>query len=159
MDFVTVCLSAFLLGVLTGLRSFTPLALASWAARLKRLHLDATPLAFLGYAAAPYIFSLLAAGELVADKLPRAPSRKSAGPFIWRILAGAFCGCALAYGTTQSPVVAGLVGAAGGVAGTLGGYEFRRRLVKAIGGKDYPIALLEDCIAVGGSLLVVSRFS
>jgi uncharacterized membrane protein len=33
------------------------------------------------------------------------------------------------------------------------------RLVKAIGGRDFPIALLEDCIAIGGSLLIVSRFS
>ena len=35
----------------------------------------------------------------------------------------------------------------GSIVGTLGGYEFRVRLVKAIGGKDFPIALLEDLIA------------
>jgi uncharacterized membrane protein len=45
------------------------------------------------------------------------------------------------------------------VAGTLGGYEFRARLVRAIGGKDLPIALLEDVIAVGGAALIVSRVS
>jgi uncharacterized membrane protein len=159
MDLSEVCLYAFLLGVLTGLRSFTPLAVVSWAARLKWLPLGAAPLAFLGYAATPYIFSLLAVGELIADKLPFIPSRKSPGPFVWRIVAGAVCGCALAYGSLQTPIAAGLIGAAGGVAGTLGGYEFRRRLVKAIGGRDFPIALLEDCIAIGGSVLIVSRFS
>jgi uncharacterized membrane protein len=33
------------------------------------------------------------------------------------------------------------------------------RLVRAIGGKDLPIALLEDVIAIAGALLLVSRFS
>jgi uncharacterized membrane protein len=159
MDLTGVCLYAFLLGVLTGLRSFSPLALVSWGARLKWLHLEASPLAFLGYAATPYIFSLLAVGELIADKLPGIPSRKSAGPFIWRILAGAACGYALAGGSGHSPLAADLLGAAGAVAGALGGYQLRMRLVKATGGRDFPIALLEDCIAVGGSLLIVSRFS
>jgi uncharacterized membrane protein len=31
--------------------------------------------------------------------------------------------------------------------------------VKTTGGKDLPIALLEDVIAIGGGLLIVSRFS
>ena len=159
MDLSTVCVYAFLLGVITGLRSMTTPALVSWAARLNWLHLDGTPLAFLGYAATPYILTLLAIGELIADKLPRTPSLKSPGPFIWRIVVGAFCGCALAYGSSQSPFAAGLLGAVGAVAGTLVGYEFRSRLVKATGGKALPIALLEDCIAVGGGLLIVSRFS
>ena len=47
----------------------------------------------------------------------------------------------------------------GVIAGTFGGYEFRSRLVKAIGGKDLPIALLEDLIAIGGGFVIVSRFS
>jgi uncharacterized membrane protein len=49
----------------------------------------------------------------------------------------------------------GLVaGAFGAVAGTLGGYEARTRLVRATGGKDLPIALLEDAIAVVGGLWI-----
>jgi uncharacterized membrane protein len=55
-------------------------------------------------------------------------------------------------------LIAGLAaGAIGGVAGTLGGYEFRSRLVKATGGRDFPIALLEDAIAIGGAFWIVSR--
>jgi uncharacterized membrane protein len=50
-----------------------------------------------------------------------------------------------------------LAGIAGGVTGTLGGYEFRKRLVIAIGGNDLPIALLEDVIAIGGAFLIVTR--
>ena len=50
-------------------------------------------------------------------------------------------------------------GVFGAAAGTFGGYNFRTGLVKATGGKDLPIALLEDAIAIGGGLLIVSRFS
>jgi uncharacterized membrane protein len=42
------------------------------------------------------------------------------------------------------------------VLGTLGGYEFRARLVKAIGGKDLPIALVEDAIAVGLAIWAIA---
>ncbi len=149
-------LLGFLLGVVAGLRSMTPLAAVSWAARLGWLHLENTVLAFLGYAAAPYIFTVLALGELINDKLPKTPSRKAPLPFGARIAVGAFCGGAL--GLPAGFMVAGaIVGALGAVAGTLGGYEFRSRLVKATGGKDLPIALLEDAIAVIAAFWIVSR--
>src|SRR6202795_2058513 len=113
-------LSAFLIGVVAGLRSMTAPAAVSWAARLGWLHLENTWLAFLGYAATPYIWSVLAIGELVADKLPKTPSRKAPGPFIARIVLGAMCGGALG-ATSQSLMGGMLAGAVGGVAGTLGG--------------------------------------
>jgi uncharacterized membrane protein len=149
-------LLALLIGVIAGLRSMTPPAAVSWAARLGWLHLDNTPLAFLGFAATPYILSLFAIAELITDKLPKTPSRKTLVPFIARIVTGAFSGAALAVRSGALP--AGLLaGALGGVAGTLAGYEFRRRLVKATGGKDLPIALLEDAIAICAAFWIVSR--
>ena len=149
---------AFLIGVIGGLRSMTAPAAVSWAARLGWLHLENTGLAFLGYAATPYILSVLAVGELINDKLPKTPSRKALVPFIARIVVGALCGAALT--ATGGGLIAGLLaGVLGAVAGTLGGYECRARLVRAIGGKDLPIALLEDAIAIGGAVLIVSRVS
>ena len=47
----------------------------------------------------------------------------------------------------------------GAIAGTLGGYEFRTRLVARTGGRDLPIALLEDAIAIGVGILIVMSFS
>ncbi len=77
-------------------------------------------------------------------------------PFVVRVVIGAACGAAL--GIVGQSMVGGLVaGALGGVAGTLGGYEFRARLVKAIGGNDLPIALLEDAIAVVAAILIAFR--
>ena len=143
---------AFLIGVIAGLRSLTAPAAVGWATRLGWLPLANTWLAFLGFAYTPYIFTVLALGELVADKLPKTPSRKTPGPFLFRIVSGALCGAALTGGQAGGLIA----GALGGVAGTLGGYEFRARLVKAIGGKDFPNALLEDVIAVGGAVWIVS---
>jgi uncharacterized membrane protein len=148
---------AFLIGVVAGLRSMTAPAAVSWAARLGWLHLENTWAAFLGYAATPWILTLLAIGEWIADKLPKTPSRKTLVPFAGRIAAGALCGAAI--GTPSQSLAAGTIaGALGAVAGTLGGYEFRSRLVRATGGKDLRIALLEDAIAIGAALFMVARF-
>ena len=153
---MSVYVLAFLIGVVTGLRSMTAPAAVSWAARLGWLHLENSWLAFMGYAATPYIVSALAIGELIADKLPKTPSRKAAMGFGARIVSGALCGAALGAGSQAlaEGLVAGVVGA---VVGTLGGYEFRARLVRAIGGNDLPIALLEDAIAICGAFWIVSR--
>jgi len=149
---------AFLIGVVSGLRSMTAPAVVSWGARLGWLHLENTWLAFLGAAITPYILSALAIGELINDKLPKTPSRKQPVPFAARVIMGALCGAALgAPGQAQAGGL--LAGAVGAVAGTLGGYEARTRLVKAMGGKDLPVALLEDAIAICGALGIVTRLS
>ena len=148
---------AFLLGLVAGLRSLTAPAAVSWAAHLGWLHLENTPLAFLGFAATPYILSSLAIAELINDKLPKTPSRKTLVPFAARIAMGALSGAAV--GASSGALVVGLLaGAFGGVVGTLAGYEFRSRLVKATGGKDLPIALLEDAIAICTAFWIVSRY-
>jgi uncharacterized membrane protein len=158
MEVMSVFALAFLMGVVAGLRSMTAPAAVSWAARVGWLHVENTWLAFLGFQFTPYIISMLALGELIADKLPKTPSRKAAGPFGFRIVSGALCGAAL--GAAANNLLGGAIaGALGAVAGTLGGYEFRMRLVKTTGGRDFPIALLEDVIAVGGAALIVLRFN
>ena len=146
---------AFLIGVAAGLRAMTPAAAVCWAARLGWLKLEGTPLAFLGHAWTPWIFTVAALAELVNDKLPKTPSRKVPPAFIARIVMGALCGAAIgaAGGTLMGGLIAGGVGA---VAGTLGGAEFRGRLARAAG-RDLPIALLEDAIAISLSFWVATR--
>ena len=144
---------AFLIGLVAGLRAMTAPAVVSWAARLGWIDLQGTPLAFLGAAVTPWIFTAAAIGELVNDKLPTAGSRKAPGPFLARIVMGALCGAAI--GASSHALAAGLVlGAIGAVAGTLGGYALRARLARAAG-KDLPIALLEDALAIVLAFLAV----
>jgi uncharacterized membrane protein len=152
---MTLILS-FALGVIAGLRSMTAPAAAAWAARLGWLQLEGTPLAFLGTAAAAWILTGLAVAELVADKLPMTPSRRAVGPFAGRLLTGALSGAALAAGRGQSLVAGAVLGAAGAVAGTLGGYRARTGLVRRLGTPDYVVAVMEDIMAVGGALAIAS---
>jgi len=148
-------LHTFLIGLICGLRSMTAPAVVSWAAHLGWIDLSQTPLAFLGYAWTPYIVSLFAIGELIADKLPNTPSRKAPVGFIARLVLGTLSGYALASGIGQSGIVGAAMGLIGAVAGTLGGYEARTRLVRALNVPDLWIALLEDAVAIGVGLFVV----
>jgi uncharacterized membrane protein len=143
-------LRAFAIGVATGLRAMTPLAAVSFAAHDGQLRVEKTPLAFLNHPATPYVAAALAAGELIADKLPTTPSRKAPPSFAARIALGALCGAALT-GSKESMIANAFAGAGGAIVGTLAGYEFRARLVRATGGTDLPIALIEDGIAVGSA--------
>lgn len=155
---MSIYVFALLIGVVAGLRALTPLAAISWAAHIGWLHLENTWLAFLGATITPYILGLLALGEIFNDKLPKTASRKSPMMFGARLVIGALCGAAL--GVPSQAMIGGLVaGALGAVIGTLGGYELRTRLPQAIGGKDLPIALLEDVVAIGGAILIVSQFA
>ena len=154
---MTIFILAFLIGIVAGLRAMTAPAAVSWAARLGWLHLNGTPLAFLGAAATPIIVTVLAVGELINDQLPKTGSRKAPPQFIGRILTGALSGAAIGAGAGM--LVGGLAaGALGAVAGTLGGYEFRVRLARSFG-RDLPAALIEDVVAIGLAVLVVTRFS
>jgi len=143
---------ALLIGVVAGMRAMTAPAAVSWAARLGRLDLSTTWLAFLGYAWTPWILTLFAVGELITDQLPSTPSRKVPVQFGTRIVVGALCGAAVA-ARTGSVVAGGLVGLAGAVAGTLGGSALRGRLAAAFG-SDRPAAFLEDILAIAGAVVV-----
>ena len=149
---LTTYLPALLIGVVAGLRSMTAPAFVSWASRFGRLHLRGTWLAFLGYAWTPWILTVLALGELVADQLPSTPSRTAPIGFGFRIVTGAVSGAAV--GTAGGTMVGGMVaGIAGAVIGTIGGHAFRARLAAAFG-HDRPAAFIEDAIALGGALAI-----
>ena len=147
---------AFVIGLAAGLRSMTPPAIVAWAAHWGWLRLDGTPLAFLDSAAARYILLAAMLGELVADQLPSTPPRTDVGPFTARIVSGALCGAAVAVGVGGVLAVGAVAGGIGGVVGTLGGYRARTGLVRLLRVPDFPIALLEDLVAIGSALMVVA---
>jgi len=147
-----VVLLALLIGIFTGLRSLSPTAAVAWAARLGWLKLLA-PLAWLGSLPSLILFTLLAIGELVADKLPKTPSRTAPPGLIGRIVLGAVSGAAVYMaGAQQSWALGCVVGVAGAMVGTYGGYQVRTRLVKTV-----RTPVFEDLVAIFGSLRVVSR--
>jgi uncharacterized membrane protein len=149
----TVLLLALLIGIIAGQRAMTAPAAVSWAARLGWLNLAPTSLAFLGYAFTPWIFTVLALGELVTDQLPTTPSRTVPVQFGTRILTGGLSGAAV--GAPSGQLIAGAFGGvAGAVIGTLGGRAFRARLAASFG-RDRPAALIEDAVAIVGAFLIM----
>src|SRR6187401_2582592 len=134
----TALVLPLLIGVIAGLRAMTAPAAISLAARAGWLDLAATPLAFLGYAYTPWIFTALALVELVTDQLPTTPSRTVPLQFGTRILTGGLSGGAIgaAHGQLVLGVLGGVVGA---VIGTLGGRALRGRLAASFG-QDRPAA-------------------
>jgi uncharacterized membrane protein len=147
-------LLALLIGVVAGLRSLTAPAVVAWAAYAGSISLSGHWLAWVGSLAAVVVFTLLAVGELVLDKLPQTPSRTAPPSFIARLALGAFSGTVIgtALGHPWTALGAGVVGA---VLGTLGGYRARARLAGSFG-RDLPAALLEDAVAVLGGIAIAA---
>jgi len=150
-----VLLMALLIGVVAGLRSLTAPAVVAWAAFLGWINLHATWASWMANVITVVILTILAVAELVTDKLPKTPARTSPPGFGARIATGAFSGAVVgaAWHYTFSSLGAGLIGA---VLGTLGGYHARRGLVAAVRGRDLPIALLEDAVAILGGFAILA---
>ena len=148
-----IFLFSLLIGVVAGMRAMTAPAAASWAAHLGLVKVAGTPLAFMGAHITPYLFTLLAIGELVNDKLPKTPSRKIPPQFITRLVTGGLSSATLGIGSGQPilGVVAGLIGV---VAGTYGGAFLRTRLTEMIG-NPLLAALIEDAVAIFLAIVVV----
>lgn len=144
---------ALLIGVVAGLRAFTAPAVLAWAAALEWINLDGTWASWMGHWATVAVLTVVAVAELISDKMPTLPSRKSAPQFLVRLASGALSGAVLgtAWGYRWGSLGAGLIGA---VIGTIGGYEARTRLVRANGGRDKPIALAEDVFAAVAGVAV-----
>ena len=110
----------------------------------------------MGSTAAVAVFTLLAAGELVADQLPSTPSRTRPAGLSARFVLGGLSGACIAVSASQSIAIGAALGACGGVVGAFAGYEARTRLVRALNVPDFVIASLEDALAIAAGLFIVS---
>jgi uncharacterized membrane protein len=129
---VLIVLLALLIGVVAGLRSLTAPAVVAWAAFLGWIDLHGTWASWVANVITVVVLTILA-----------------------RLVMGGFAGAVLGAWPhwTFTALGAGVIGA---VLGTLGGYQARKRLVAASGGKDLPIALLEDAVAILGGFAIVA---
>ncbi len=145
---VVAHVSTPLLGVSTGVRSFTPIAVTAWFARSGRLPVTGTWASWVRHPAAVGLFTAAALGEYVADKLPGAPDRTSPVPLIGRLVLGGLVGAIVAT-ALKRPVVGGVaMGVVGALAGSYGGFYLRKGLTKGTGLPDLPVALSGDVGAV-----------
>ena len=151
-------LLAFGIGFVAGLRSMTAPAVVAWGAYLGRVKLAGTALAFMSSPWAVGFFTLGAVGEFVADQLPKTPSRTAPGPLIARLVMGGLTGGCLALAGGASAMVGAIIGAIGAIVGAYGGYYARTGLVRSLKTPDFVIASLEDLVAIGLAVLLISRY-
>lgn len=145
-------IGAFGLGLASGMRSMTPLAVT--AARLPdpgRSPGIASRLPPRGRK----LLLALAAGELVADKLPMTPSRTSPPALIARLVSGAAAAAATAEVGRRSSVKPALAGALGAWVASFYMERLRVRAGRRSGLPDPLIGLAEDVLA----LALARRFS
>lgn len=153
-----------ILGILTGLRTMTPMAVLCWFAYLhghipgERVLMLTGWRSFVSNLVSPVIFTVLALGEFVGDKLPKTPSRTSPVGLAGRILFGVFIGVLIAPRVGGHPSLKGVTGGVGAVLGTYGGWWLRTRLAARVG-KDWPIANLEDSFTIFASIMVMNVIS
>ncbi len=153
---MSVFVLALCIGIVAGLRTFTAPALVSWAAHLGWLHLEGSPLAFMGSTIAVAILTLGALVEYVIDQLPKTPARTAPPSLIARIISGGLSGACLGVSGGASLLAGAVLGVIGAVIGAFGGLQLRTRLVSGLKVKDVFIAIPEDLVALGLGYLIVS---
>jgi uncharacterized membrane protein len=153
MTQAVVIVLALLIGVIAGLRALTAPAVVAWGAFFGWIYVDDKWSHWVAHPITVTVLTILLLVELVTDQLPKTPSRRTPPQFITRLLTGAFAGAVIGSASHHTFIGMG-AGIIGAVAGTLGGAEARSRLTAANGGKDRPVAIGEDIVAVGGGFLI-----
>lgn len=144
-----------LLGAMNGLRTMTPIAVLCWFAFAGHLDVHGSWGFWTAKLVTAIVFTVLAAGELIGDKLPQTPNRTDALPLLARIGFGGLVGALAATGLHGSAIEGALLGGIAAIAGAFLGFNLRRLLVKDRHLPDFAVALVEDVLAIGLSVLAM----
>lgn len=91
---------------------------------------------------------LLAAGEMLADKLPLMPKRTAPLPLFGRALLGAVAGAAVAFAYRRHLLVGALLAGGAAILSSYLGLALRSSAAKRLGLPDLLVALTEDALVV-----------
>jgi uncharacterized membrane protein len=155
LEFLAWVVAIPLLGGLTGLRTMTPMAVLCWFAYAHDLPVHRTWAFWTTRLVTAVVFTVLAVGELIGDKLPQTPNRTAPFPLLARMGFGGLVGAIAATGLHGSMIEGILLGVISAVAGTFLGFHLRQHLVKDRAFSDLPVALVEDALAIGLSILAM----
>ena len=144
-----------LLGGLTGCRSMTPMAILCWFAYNHHLAVHQSWAFWTTRLITVVIFAVLAAGELIGDKLPMAPNRTSPFALVARVAFGGLIGAIAATGLHGSAIEGILLGTISAFAGTFLSFHLRHWLVKDQGFPDLAVALFEDGLVIALSVFAM----
>jgi len=135
-------------GLIAGMRSSSaPAMLSNHFCRHRSAALQRSKWKWFCSRQASAILSVMAAGEVLADKVPSIPDRIAAPSLVGRALSGALAGAVLDKATGGKTPAAPWVGATAAVAATFASFYARRALSRKI--SDRKVAIMEDLIVYG----------
>ncbi|MFD2786423.1 DUF4126 family protein [Hymenobacter rubripertinctus] len=141
------------LGTLAGFRSMTAPALLS--SNLLTYHPKALAGSPLRYLQKPWVahgLKLLAAGEMVGDKLPQTPDRIEPAGLLGRAAAGALVGATLFKISHDKTLNGAVLGTLAAVAGTYLSFFLRKQATLESGLPGGLVGGLEDLLTLGSGL-------
>lgn len=153
----TRLLSVLGVSALAGFRSMAPLALV---ARRLATHASSSEGLLAHQVAQPVVargLAALAAGELLADKLPFIPSRTDLLPLGGRTVSGGTIGALLAEEAGQPTWLGAASGAIAAAGATFLSYHMRRILTGLLPLPAFIVALLEDSFVVASATWLLKR--
>ncbi len=137
------------MGIIAGLRSMSAPALLSHHLVRRPHRARGMASRLLSSRASSGVFTLLAAGEMAADKVPGMPARTDPPALAGRALMCALTGAAVAeWHGGRSVAPAALVGAAAAVAASFLALELRTAAGRSFGVPDPVVAVIEDGIVL-----------
>lgn len=98
---------------------------------------------------------ILAAGELVGDKLPKTPNRTSTIGVIGRCLSGSLAGATIYKASGNNALSGAILGSIVALGSTFGSYYLRKFIVDKTHVFDPYIGAIEDVLVTGGGAALI----
>lgn len=139
------------LAAIAGIRSMAaPALLSSYLKAHPSKRLKRSSLAFMQTEKAANTFKMLAAAEMLGDKLPFAPDRIKPMALIGRALSGALVGATLSRTSKKRKLGGGVIGLVSAVISSYVIFYVRKELAKSSIIPDSALGALEDILVVKG---------
>ena len=130
-------------------------AVVTWAVQRNWVRPQSRRLRFLRNEKTALLVTVLAACELIVDKLPGTPNRTELPSLAARALSGGLSAAVLCASRRKHVLAGALLGAMAAVGGTYTGYGLRKRLDEKLAVDDKVIAVAEDLLASSAGVLLV----
>lgn len=140
-------------GIIAGMRSMSaPALISNYLTRRFTYRLSRSPLRFIKSPLVSKGLTVLAASEMLGDKLPAMPDRISPGVVAGRAVSGALVGAVIHKTNGDKLLKGAIIGGLAAIAATYATYYLRKKVGKETHIADPVLGLIEDALAITGGI-------